>query len=444
MNLKNLLMPYVTQRLFSPKAFARRRAAAEQKRIKRGEQHVVSIFIQVDDPYCSLLLQTLPQFANAYDIELALFLVGEPADAVAPEREKLVAYSRKDAALLAKRWGLQYTDPGVQPTASQVGNAQAALAHLLAHAPGANILETLVQASEILTCLWQGQDAPARPMLGTEETRACLRKGNAQREKLGHYLSGMLYYGGEWYWGIDRLHHLEERLRGLNVRKPPKGGGLMLPPHKLQGAGRTPAVSCDGEAPVIDFFFSFRSPYSAIVAPRIFELARHLDVSVNLRFVLPMVMRGLPVPPAKRSYIVMDTAREAHVHGTPFGKLCDPVGLPTERGLAVMPLAISKGLGQAYVESFMQGVWAEGIDAGTDSGLRKITHRAGLAWEDVLAALADESWRQQAEANRQALFDLGLWGVPSFAVGQQAFWGQDRLWAVEDAVRESASAANGG
>ena len=33
----------------------------------------------------------------------------------------------------------------------------------------------------------------------------------------GHYLSGMLYYGGEWYWGLDRLVHLERRLNGVSL-----------------------------------------------------------------------------------------------------------------------------------------------------------------------------------------------------------------------------------
>jgi 2-hydroxychromene-2-carboxylate isomerase len=61
-----------------------------------------------------------------------------------------------------------------------------------------------------------------------------------------------------------------------------------------------------------------------------------------------------------------------------------------------------------------------------------MTARAGLSASQVEAALADSSWRSVAEANRAELFDLGLWGVPSFRVqGREAHWGQDRLWAVE-------------
>ena len=122
---------------------------------------------------------------------------------------------------------------------------------------------------------------------------------------------------------------------------------------------------------------------------------------------------------------------------TPFGRLNDPIGRPTERGMALIPLAERLGLGQRYVLSFLQGVWAEGLDAGSDRGLRRIAERAGLSWRDALAALDDPAWRETAEANRTALLALGLWGVPSFAVGDTAVWGQDRLWAIQDALLNS-------
>jgi 2-hydroxychromene-2-carboxylate isomerase len=48
--------------------------------------------------------------------------------------------------------------------------------------------------------------------------------------------------------------------------------------------------------------------------------------------------------------------------------------------------------------------------------------------------LADPGWRGTAERNREELFSLGLWGVPSFRVGDLAVWGQDRLWAVQEAL----------
>jgi 2-hydroxychromene-2-carboxylate isomerase len=84
--------------------------------------------------------------------------------------------------------------------------------------------------------------------------------------------------------------------------------------------------------------------------------------------------------------------------------------------------------------SFLRGVWSEGLDAGSDRGLRTIVERAGLSWLEAKKALMDDAWRGVAEENRVAMLELGLWGVPSFRVGQTAVWGQDRLWAVQEAL----------
>jgi 2-hydroxychromene-2-carboxylate isomerase len=188
---------------------------------------------------------------------------------------------------------------------------------------------------------------------------------------------------------------------------------------------------------VIHFYCSFRSPYTYLAAAQVRRLAEHYGAELRLRFVLPMVMRGLPVPLAKRLYIMHDNKREASRLGLPFGCVVDPVGEPTERGLALLHKAIGQGEGPALTESFLQGVFADGIDAGSDAGLLLIAKRAGLSADDVAAALADSGWRAVAEANRADLFARGLWGVPSFRLDERAaIWGQDRLWMLEqDLIR---------
>jgi 2-hydroxychromene-2-carboxylate isomerase len=259
------------------------------------------------------------------------------------------------------------------------------------------------------------------------------------RKKWGHYLSGVIYYEGEWYWGIDRLHHLEDRLNALGLSKKAQmpseaeRSPLFFTPQ-YQSLGHVP------EGTSIDFFFSLRSPYSAISCAKLFAWAKDNGVQVNLRYVLPMVMRGLPVPAEKRKYISLDAAREAFVQNVPFGRLNDPVGKPTERGLALIPFAQMHELAEDYVMSFMQGVWSEGLDAGTDAHLQIIVERCGLRWQaakDILKSQSNENhWRAEAEQNRQALSGLGLWGVPSFKFDDTAVWGQDRFWVIEKALHD--------
>ena len=430
MSIKTLLMPAISQRLLSRERLVKSRAKAERLRLGQGLRHQVHYFHQVDDPYSALAAGTLPQFVARYDIDVVAHVVGPPPDSAAPEREKLMAYSRKDARLLAGHWNLGFEEAGAQPPDQAVALATRLLVAAIQDG-------TFVEAAgEISACLWRAPSMlpemglAGGPLRSVDVSAAAshVTASNALRQKLGHYLGATFFYAGEWYWGIDRLHHLERRLQDLGAQRSGVQG-LIFPPD----ADLNEPVKL-ASPPPIDFFFSFRSPYSAIVAPRVFELGRNTGAPVRLRFVLPMVMRGLPVPREKRTYIILDAAREAFVRGVPFGRLNDPVGRPTERGLSLIPFAEQAGRAEAYVLSFMHGVWAEGIDAGSDRGLRKIVERAGLAWDAAQMALKDEAWRQTAEANREAMFALGLWGVPSLRVGDTAVWGQDRLWAVQEAL----------
>lgn len=429
MSLKTLLMPTITQHRFARSTLLAKRAEAERNRLASGRPHRVYYFHQIDDPYSHLVAQVLPRLLSRYNIELTPHVVSPPPSSAAPERDKLVAFSRMDAALLAQRHGLNFTDHRKQPAEERTLQAN----HTLVAALEAG--QFVEHAAAVGQWLWAADETQTPPeqlnslnAVSNEVVQAHIAQADALREKLGHYLGGMLYYEGEWYWGIDRLYHLEQRLQEVGAQRSGVFG-LLFPADD----GLTHAKPLENPPP-IDFFFSFRSPYSAIVAPRIFELGRLTGATINLRFVLPMVMRGLPVPKVKREYIVHDTAREAHVRGVPFGRLNDPVGKPTERGLALVPFAEQHGKGQEFVLAFMQGVWAEGIDAGSDKGLRTIVERAGLPWNGAQAALQDDIWWDTAQTNREELFVHGLWGVPSFKVGNTVLWGQDRLWAVHNAL----------
>ena len=432
MSLKSLLLPAFSERLLSRERLLAKRASAERKRAARRERHQIHYFHQVDDPYSALAATVLPRLVARYEVDVVPHVVGPPPEGAAPDRERLVAHSRKDAELLASAHPgrLAFRDPGAQPARADVERATAVL---VAAVESKRFVD---MAEQVSAALWNG--APTEASLTPASADAVtehLRRAEAMRARLGHYLGATFFYGGEWYWGLDRLYHLEKRLADLGAQRSGVRG-FMYPP-RTDLAEPTSIAS----PPPIDFFFSLRSPYSAIVTPRVLELGRLTGAAVRLRYVLPMVMRGLAVPRTKRMYIVHDAAREAFERSIPFGRLNDPLGKPTERGLALVAHAERVGKGASFVASFMRGVWAEGVDAGSDRGLRTLAERAGLTWEEAREALKDETWRTTAEANRLEMLALGLWGVPSFRVGDVATWGQDRLWAVEDALtgRRSAS-----
>jgi 2-hydroxychromene-2-carboxylate isomerase len=375
-----------------------------------GAKPTLHYFHGVADPYSHLAVQLLPRLAAAYPLTIVPHLVPPPGPEAAPELAMLDGWALRDAGRLAAMHGLGFPAAPQRPGTKAVAAVEA---HLASLSPDA----FADAAARLGALLWSGAPIPAGG--GNRET--ALADGAAALAGAGHYLPAVFAFEGECYWGVDRLPHLEARLAPMRVANAP-----VVQQLEASDAGG------DARGAELHFFLSFRSPYTHIAAARVRRLAERWNARLVLRPVLPMVMRGLAVPLAKRMYIVRDTKREAERLGIDFGKMRDPVGPGVERGLAVLHRAIALGRGPAFAESFLAGAFAEAVDATTDEGLLMLAARAGLEAADVAAALADEDWRVVAEANRAELFELGLWGVPSFRVADlPAHWGQDRLWAVE-------------
>lgn len=438
MSLKSAIAPIVSSYITGEKRLNARRTKAERKRARSGARHVVEYFHQVDDPYSHLTAQILGELCEKYDIELHPYLVSPPKDWAAPEREQLVAYSRKDAQLLADKAGLTFHDTGSQPPQAQIGAAETLLAEAVSNG------QFVQKAAGISAGLWDGSladpsggaGAPSKPAQ-RGLARSELAKGDKRRSKAGHYLGGTFHYAGEWYWGIDRLGHLEDRLASLSAQKTGQSTqGAAAHIYTQPVSPRADAGAISGDDRELHYYLSFRSPYTYIATQRAKDLADAYGCTLKLRFVLPMVMRGLPVPGPKRMYITLDVAREARRLGVPFGRVADPLGRPVERGYSLLPWAIDQGRGFEFAMAFMRNAWSQGIDMGSDKGLRAAVEEAGLSWQDAQTHLDSEDWRVEAENNRLEMSALGLWGVPCLRFKDVATWGQDRFWIIEDALRE--------
>ena len=86
--------------------------------------------------------------------------------------------------------------------------------------------------------------------------------------------------------------------------------------------------------------------------------------------------------------------------------------------------------GREYLLETGQAVWANATDVATDNGLRKVTGKTGLFWPEAKAALENDEWRAEVEANRESMMGSGSWGVPTMRMGDFVTWGQDRTWLL--------------
>jgi len=430
------IMPLLAQTLTSSRTRDVRRWLAENRRKLRGEPHRIHYFHQVDDPYSQLAAQLLGLLVERYDVELVPHLVGPPPDSAAPERARLEAFSRRDAADVAPGYGIAFPASAAAPDPGLAART----ASILARAVSSRAFTGA--AARVGAALWSGDvrvlDEIADELGSTDDAdvQAQIAAGSRLREQLGHYLGAMFYYGGEWYWGVDRLSHLERRLQSLGALRSGVHA-LAIAPRPIASGG---PASTSSKPIALEFYPSLRSPYTYIAMERVYELARRYPVELVLRPVLPMVMRGLPVPRAKQLYITLDTKREAEDAGVPFGRVCDPVGRPVERAFSLYPWARKHERGAELLLSFARAAFAEGVDTGSAAGLRTVVERAGLSWDEAREHLDGDSWRAELEENRRALFALGLWGVPSFCLrsadGEPLYstWGQDRIWRIEQEI----------
>jgi len=181
----------------------------------------------------------------------------------------------------------------------------------------------------------------------------------------------------------------------------------------------------------VDYYFSFRSPYSYLSGPRAFALPERYEIVVAFHGVIPMAMRNQAVPREKALHTLRDVAREARRLGMPFGPVYDPLGDGATRCLAVSEHALDVGREREFTLSASRGIWAEAIDVAKDRGLRMVCERAGLEWSACQKALTDPAIKARVDANTAELAELGHWGVPVFAFAGELFWGQDRIEDLE-------------
>jgi 2-hydroxychromene-2-carboxylate isomerase len=440
----NSVMPRLAQLVTSVWLRNLRRRRAEKRRLASNQPHTITVYLRLNDAHSYLLLQVLAQFAQRYPVSFDFRTVLNLQEDMYPAPALWQSNAFADGAHLAQCYNLRF--PSQPPEASRETTLQ--LTAQLLHwelQPG-----YLEHALALFDAYWQGQGENLSRIVDSNisDHWECyshhLQANEAQLKQQGHYLSGMLHYGGEWYWGINRLEHLELRLNEMGLQQDQSMAVLFDKNHRDFCGQTLKARRSDAGADSVNtivIYWSMRSPYSYLALLRGRQLADHYQVPLEVKPVLPMVMRRMQVPATKSGYITADVKREAEKYGIPFGRIADPLGAGVERCYALFAYAQSNGLGLRFLQSCAEGVWAEGISAASDSGLQLLVERAGLDWNQARPLLCDDSWRLWAQDNLAELYGHDLWGVPSFVYGSEAHvaskvFGQDRLDRIEQAIIE--------
>ena len=190
----------------------------------------------------------------------------------------------------------------------------------------------------------------------------------------------------------------------------------------------------------ITAWLSIGSTYTYLTALRIKGVCADNDIALEIKPIsirqIMKSMDNIPFPPSKKTkvdYMWRDIERRAAFYGLPVPESRAPYPLQEfDRANLVGIVMNNQGRYLDYFEATYRCWFLDGLEAGGDDNLAKVFGHLGMPLDEVLqAAAADEVQAAYAQTTAEAQ-DKGIFGAPSFSVGDEIFWGDDRL---EDAIR---------
>ena len=195
-----------------------------------------------------------------------------------------------------------------------------------------------------------------------------------------------------------------------------------------------------------DLYWSFRSPYSYLVTPRLMALQRQFAVQCMVRPVYPLAVRTPEFfdvrDPLWFSYLIADIRREAEFVGLPLrwprpdpvrrdGEGRYPKAQPYIHRLTHLGVAAAqRGRGVEFLTEAAAVIWNGEVDNWHEGAhLAGAAERAGLDFAEMSAAVdgAPERFAGIVEENHVAQRAAGHWGVPLMVFDGEPFFGQDRF-----------------
>jgi 2-hydroxychromene-2-carboxylate isomerase len=191
---------------------------------------------------------------------------------------------------------------------------------------------------------------------------------------------------------------------------------------------------------VVEFYFDFSSPYSYLAATQLPALAGRHGAKVEYRpFVLAAVFKAtsndMPAKvPAKGQYMFMDLQRWAEFYGVRF-KFSSHFPANTIKAMRLVVVAEEQGKAEPVTLGLFRAMWAEDRDLNDPVVLGDIAEKAGLDPVAALAAIETQPMKDRLRAYTDAAIAKGAFGAPAMFVGDELFWGNDRLDFVERALK---------
>ena len=192
----------------------------------------------------------------------------------------------------------------------------------------------------------------------------------------------------------------------------------------------------------VEFYFDVGSPAAYLAWTQLPRIAREAGAEIEYRpFLLGGVFQATgnrsPMEvPAKGQYMQDDLQRFARRYGVPFAHnphfpintltlMRGAIGLQMREPARMVP----------YVDAVYRAIWVEGRNMNDPATVGKVLQQADFAPEQLLALASDPAVKDHLKAETQEAVARGVFGAPTFFIGQDMFWGQDRLDFVKERLQ---------
>jgi 2-hydroxychromene-2-carboxylate isomerase len=197
----------------------------------------------------------------------------------------------------------------------------------------------------------------------------------------------------------------------------------------------------------VDFIFDFGSPNAYLAWKVLPAIAERTGAEVRL---IPALLGGIfkltnnQSPMAafgevkgKLAYEELETNRFVNRLGLTAYRRNPHFPINTLLVMRGLIAAQHAGVAEAYVEAIERAMWEGGEKMDDPQVVARVLTAAGLDGPGLIAATGDAQVKAELIANTEAAVARGVFGIPTFFVGDEMFFGKDRLGQVEEALREA-------
>jgi 2-hydroxychromene-2-carboxylate isomerase len=191
----------------------------------------------------------------------------------------------------------------------------------------------------------------------------------------------------------------------------------------------------------IDYYASLNSPWTHLGAARIEAMAAAQGASLRIYPVdfgaIFAASGGLPLPkrsPQRQAYRLQELTRWRDHLGIPIH--IQPKHFPSSEALSAgCVIAARETMGDQpairLAHAVLKSVWQRELNPGEPETLAMLIKESGLDPDNLLKLGAEPRWAERREADTKAALARGVFGAPCYVIGDDIFWGQDRLEFVE-------------